>query len=201
MARRNKPRKWSNLKDVLPAAPAKESGEWIEKVFAEKDKRADYTMEELDAEYALLVAEDEAAAAAQRERNIKYEALERRILEELEKVQTVSGQDMWRSREGHTFSPKYDPYPIVKDKAALMQWIRDSKLEDLLTLTKPTLKMIVREAFDTELAALMSPGQRAQLKPGQAGSGAPPPGVEVFLKTGVNARVGSKRTRDDEDDE
>lgn len=199
MARRNKPRKWSNLKDQLPAPPPRQNSEWFDKVIAAKDARAGSTMNELAQEYELLCAEEEAAAQARSERNIKFEALDRRILEELEKVQAVSGQDMWRG-VGQTFSPKFDPYPIIEDKQALRAWVLERGMDLLLTLPKSTLKSLVKEAFDTDLAAQMSPGARAKLKPGDAGSGAAPPGVTVFLKTGVHRTGGSKRSRDDDDD-
>lgn len=201
MGRRKGPRKWSNLKDQLPAAPVNESGEWIEKVFREKDARQQLTMEQLSDEWAALVEEEDKAREAESERNIKFAALERRILEELEKVQEVSGQDVWRGK-GRTFSPKIEPYPVVTDRAKLKAWIKEEGLDDLLTLPPATLKTLTKEAFDTEIAAMMSPAQRAKLKPGKAGSGQAPPGVTPFLKTTVNARVrASKRAQDDGDDD
>lgn len=182
---RNKPRKWSNLKGQVPDAPVNETSEWMQEVFKEKDARKDLGMDELQQEYGDLVAADEAAAAAASERNIKYAALDRRILEELEKVKKVSGQDMWRGN-GHTFSPKFSPRPVVEDSAKLLAWIKETNQEDQLTLPTGRLNAIIAECMNTDLAAILTPAQRATLKPGDPGSGMPPPGIKLFLQTSVH---------------
>jgi len=182
---RNKVRKWSNLKGQVPDAPETQPSEWMQEVFKAKDARQTKSMDELQQEYGELVAADEADKAAASERNIKYAALDRRILEELEKVKQVSGQDMWRGN-GHTFSPKFSPRPVVEDKQALRAWITETGQEDQLELPTGRLNAIIAECMNTDLAAILTPAQRATLRPGDPGSGMPPPGIKLFLQTSVH---------------
>lgn len=200
MGRRNKPRKWSNLEGTLPADTSSELSERFQQVLAEVDKRRGTTMQDLQDEWVDLEEEERFAKLAEYNRNVKYEALERRILEELEKVKAVAGTDMWRGA-AKTFSPKWTPRPSVEDTARLMQWIKDTGQEHQLTLPAPRLKSIVCEALDTDAAALMTPAQRAQLKPGDPASGAPPPGVTVFLDKSVHhttVKAGAPIPQDDD---
>lgn len=202
---RNKPRKWSNLKGQIPDAPV-ELSERFQEVLAETDKLRIketgevFSMADLQNEWVALEEEADFASLQEHQRNVKFDALERRILEELEKVKAVAGTDMWRG-EHKTFSPKFTPRPTVTDLQALMQWIKDTKQEDQLTLAHPRLKAIVCEALDPDAAAAMTPAERAALKPGAPASGLPPPGVKVFLDTGVNhTSVKRARVGDPEDD-
>lgn len=182
---RNKVRKWSNLKGQVPDAPVNETTEWMQEVFREKDARKDKSMDELQEEYAQLSEADEAAEAERAKRNIKYAALDRCILTKLEDVKKVSGQDMWRGN-GHTFSPKFSPRPVVEDKAALRAWIKETNQEDQLELPTGRLNAIIAECMNTDLAKILTPAQRAMLRPGDPGSGIPPPGIKLFLQTSVH---------------
>lgn len=200
MARRKK-RQWSNLKGQIPDDPEQVvMSERMEKVLKEKDERADKSMNDLAQEFASLEEEESFEELARSERNIKFEAIERRILEELEKIQGIAGTDMWRG-DGHTFSPKYQARPIVTDPAKLMQWVRDTGQEALLRLLPSTLQSIVNEALNTDLAATLTPAQRAALEPGSAGSGVPPPGVQVVLRTTVNHRGPGRKRRQGDDEQ
>jgi hypothetical protein len=185
MGRANKPRKWSNLKGQIPDDAEPTISEWMEKVLVEKDTLNAKSMQEIQDEWVALEEEEAFAALAESQRNIKYKALEMKILEELEKVKAVAGTDMWRG-EHKTFSPQFTPRPVVTDLAALMKWIHDTKQEAVLTLAAPKLKSIVCEALDTEAAVAMTPAQRSELKAGDPASGVPPPGVSVFLQTKVH---------------
>lgn len=186
MARANKARKWSNLKGQVPDAAPEELSERMLEVFAAKDERNDKSMDELIAEYASLEEEEAFEVLAASKRSILYEALDRRILEELAKVKQIAGTDMWRG-DGRTASPKYTPQPIVENYDELVEWIKANNLQDTcFTLSKPRLKSIVCEALETDAAAVLTPAERAQLKPGAPGSGAPPPGVKVHLRTSVH---------------
>lgn len=198
MGRANKPRKWANQKGVLPDAPVGESTEWMGLVYEHKDTLAGKTMTELQDEWASLEEEEEFAKLAESKRNIEYRALELRILEELEKVKAVAGTDMWRG-ERKTFSPQFTPRPTVTNLSALMQWIKDTGQEAVLTLASPKLKSIVCEALDTDAALAMTPAQRAELKPGDPASGVPPPGVAVFLQTSVHHTTVKKGLPRDQD--
>lgn len=200
MGRANKPRKWSNLKGIVPDDPEQVVlTEWMIKVLEAKDERQAKSMQELQDEWSDLEEEEAFAELAQSERNIKYAALERRILEELEKVKAVAGTDMWRG-ERKTFSPKLTLRPTVNDLSALMQWIHDTGQESQLSLPAPRLKSIVCEAMDTDAAVSMTPAERAALKPGAPASGQPPPGVKVFLQTGVNHTTVKKAGPPPDDD-
>lgn len=192
-----KARKWSNLDGQLPEEP-KPLSEREVKIRVEVDKLRGMavdndtgelipakTMRELAADYAGLVEEESFEDLAQKKRSVKYEALERVIYDELRRVQELSGQDMWRG-EGQTFSPKFSPIPVITDMAALEAWIEANGYEYLYTIDGGRLKNLVVEALDTDAAAAMSPAERAALKPGEAASGQPPPGVSVFLRKGVN---------------
>lgn len=155
-------------------------------VLKEKDERATKTMKELAEEYAGLEVEDATAAEAQSRRNILYDAIERRMLEELAKVKELSGDDTWRGESAGTFSPQFKIKPVVEDPVTLMAWVRESGREAQLRLMPATLASIVTEALETQYAALLTVSQRAELKPGEPGSGTPPPGVGVFLRETVH---------------
>lgn len=193
MARRNKPRKWSNLKGTVPQVPVEISPRQ-EQVFQQRDERRGQGMPDLTTEWAKLEAADTVAADAQSKRNITYDALEVLMLEELEKIQTLSGQDQFRGPDG-TFSPKNTLYPTVKDEAALKAWVIESGMSSMLELPRPRLASIVAAAYDMTNADLLTPAARAGLKPGQPMSGMPPPGVEVFIKTTVHHAGGKSTTK------
>lgn len=185
---RNKPRAWSNMKGTLPSDEPTELTPFMQDVFKAKDERAAKTIHELAAEFKDLCEEEEFEALAQADRNIKYAAIEKRVLEELEKIKAMSGTDMFRG-EQVTFSPQFTPRPMVKDPEALMTWIRETKQEYLLTLPASRLKSLIVQIYDKDAAALMTPAQRAALQPGQPASMQPPPGVEVFLHEGVHHTI------------
>jgi hypothetical protein len=190
---KNKARKWSNLVGKLPEDAPRESSEWMEKVFVLKDELKSATMDDLACAYADLDEEEALAELAQKERNIKYKALELRILEELDKVKAIAGTDMWRGR-GQTFSPKFTPRPVIENPAALAQWIQDTGQQHLLTLPPARLKSIVCEALDPDGAAVLNAAQRAALKPGDPASGACPPGVSAFMAFGLNHTTTRKKS-------
>jgi hypothetical protein len=196
-----KPRKWSNLKGQLPAPPV-DDNERLRRIDEAKAERLTRTMDELAAEWARLDVEHDAAKVAERERNIKYAALEARILEEIDKIKAMAGTDIWRGAPG-TFSPRYLPFSTVTDRDALLKWVKDSGLEDRLVTDLPTstLNDIVKAALDPQVVAYLTPAQRAALRPGQPGSMQPPPGVKVYLKTTVGRTDASETPAKDEEEE
>lgn len=187
---RNKPRANAHLLGKVPDAPV-EISERMTRVLAEKDKRrtkadgTSYTMDDLAAEYGSLEEEEEFEDLARTERSVTFEALEKRILEELERVKSIAGTDMWRG-QGQTFSPKHVLNVHVTDAVALRRWIKETDQEHVLSIPAPRLKSIVAEALNPELAVAMTPEQRILLKPGAPGSMQPPPGVSVTLHTTIN---------------
>jgi hypothetical protein len=193
-----KSRAFSNLKGVVPDYKEVTASDRQLRVNAETDKRAAKSMMELADEYGELCLSDDAAAAEAKERNIKFEALERRILPILENAKAQGYGDMWRGL-GQTFSPKYKPRPAVKDRSALLKWIKDTGQEDQLTLPDGRLGEIIKEAFDEQIAMALHPDDRAKLKPGQPGSMQAPPGVEVYLQTTVHHTGGKQQEPTDDD--
>ena len=179
MAKR-KARKWSNLKGDVPEQEVEVSERELA-IRAKTDEWRGESMAELAIEYQQLVEEEEFATLAAKQRSIMYEALERLILDELKRVEEVSGQDMWRG-EGQTFSPKTTVIPVVTDKAEVMKYLKDTGQEALLTLEYPRLKSLVTDAL--EAIALMTPAQRAELVGVTLDK--PLPGVKIFIKNGVH---------------
>lgn len=179
-----KARKWSNFADTIPPPVAGVSEREL-KVREATDDRADKPMQELALEYQELVEEEEFEDLAKKARSIKYEALERRIRQELKKLDEYAGTDMWRGA-GQTFSPQNMIIPVVTDRAALRQYLEDTKQQHLLTLDGSRLKSLVTdvlESFET-----MTPAERAActFTPEQ-----PLPGVKIYLKPGIH-RTGGK---------
>src|ERR1041385_3404928 len=117
-----KKRKWSNLAGQVPDEP-KPPTERELKIRTRCDELRGLaldpdgrpvpakSMRDLAADYAALVEEESFEELAAKKRSVEYEALERVILDELNRVQELSGQDMWRG-EGQTFSPKFNVVPI-----------------------------------------------------------------------------------------
>lgn len=195
MAKRNKPRAWDNLKGQVPKDPAQvELTPRMRQVLAEKDKRAALAMADLEGEWLQLEEEEEFEDRLKAERSIKFDALRKVILEKLEEVKRVAGTDMWRGAD-MTFSPKNILNVHVTDYAAFMRWIRDTDQDHLRTVPNGRIKSIVHEAMNTDLAAALSPAQRAELKPGAPGSGAPPPGIAISLHETVHPTSTKRKSR------
>lgn len=188
---RKKAGKWANQVGTIPEEQKDTVSPWFKKVLEEKDTLQGLSMAELDAKWAALEAEDEAVEEARKARNIKYEALEMRILEEIERIKTISGQESWRGN-GTLITPKRVLRPSVKDKAALRAWVEEHDMEAMLELPSGRLNSLVTDAFDTENASILTPAQRATLSAGMPGSQLAPPGVEVFMKTTVNRTARGK---------
>lgn len=183
-----KQRKWSNLQ--VPEEPV----ELTEREVAIRKLADEYrgsegviwTMRALAVEYASAVEEEKFETLAAKERSVKYEALERVIREQLQMVEDLTGQDMWRG-EGQVFSPKFTPIPVIHDRDSFMRWLEDEGvLMDYLKLDSDKVKDLVKECLDTDAAVTMTPAERAALKPGQPASGQLPPGVSVFMRRGIN---------------
>lgn len=180
MSRSKKPNKWATVN--LPEEPI-EVDEWFQAVLDAMRERATSTMRQLSAEYDMRERILDALDKTRKKQTAIIEALNRRILEELER----SGSDVWRD-EGHTYSPSSDVSAKVRDRAAFVQWVKDSGQEELLTVMPATVKSLTKNALDPEVAASLSPQERAKLKPGDAGSCAPPPGVEAFARKTLGRR-------------
>lgn len=176
MAKKN--RKWTNLPGTVP----EEIVELSEKELAIRkatDERRAKSMSELAAEYGDLCEEEEFADLAKKARDIVYEALERLIGDQLKRIQTLSGQDTWRG-DGQLFTPKISVIPLVADRTALMQYLKDTKQESLLTLEFPRLKSLTTTVLD-DLES-MTPAERSLSTVTYT---EPLPGVKLYLKHGI----------------
>lgn len=81
--------------------------------------------------------------------------------------------------DGTTISINPEPYPTVKDREALLKWVRANGMEELLTLQYQTMAKIVKEAIE--------------------GGQALPDGVEVFLKDKLSRRTkGGKKEQQEQ---
>jgi hypothetical protein len=102
------------------------------------------------------------------EHNLRIEALSQLLVSAMEdqsvqKIELSSGALVYLQDT---------PYPVVKDREALMVWIKKQRMVNLLTVHYQTLKGLVNEMLV---------------------SGKPcPPGVEVFLKTQARLRNGDR---------
>lgn len=104
--------------------------------------------------------------------NVEIEALSQLLVAALEdqniqKVELASGAVCYLQDT---------PYPQVRDREALMAWIKKTRMASLLTIHYQTLKGLVNE----------------RLVNGQAA----PPGVEVYLKT--QARIRNSKNGDEQ---
>ena len=202
---RNKPRANAHLIGKIPDAPVELTERQVA-VYADRDRlrtREDGTpasMDDLAAEYGGLVEEEDFEDLAKSERSVKFDALERLILEQLEGIKRIAGTDMWRG-EGQTFSPKHVLNVHITDPAALRKWIKDTDQEHVLAIPAARLKSITAEALNPELAVAMTPAERAALKPGQPGSMQPPPGVSVSLHHTINHTAQKRRVVAPADDD
>jgi hypothetical protein len=197
---RAKTRKWSNLKgSEIDDSNAIELTPRQTKVLTEVDKRRvkedsgdPVTIKDLEQEWSTLEEEEGFEDQGREDRSILFAALEKRVLEELERIKDQTGIDMYRG-EQVTFSPKFVLNSSVENPQVFYAWVKKKVLEHMLTMPVGRLKSIVATAMDTDLAAAMTPAQRAALEPGEPGSGVPPPGVRVTLHTTINHT--SQRTR------
>jgi hypothetical protein len=164
-----------------------------------KDKLASVELKELQEKWFALDLEEARAASLAKHRSILYAALERRVLEELKKIEDMAGTDQYKGPLG-TFSPKYGVEPSVENNETLTEWAKENGFEELLQLPSGKLKEIVTDALDPKAAMSLTVPQRASLPPGSAGSGQAPPGVKLWFHTSVNF-TSKKAKTEPEDDE
>jgi len=108
------------------------------------------------------------------ELNVELEALSQLLVEALEDQQIQKVE----LASGATCYLQDTPYPVVKDREALLAWIKKQKMASLLTIHYQTLKGIVNERL--------------------VGGKTVPPGVEVYLKTQARLRNGTSSSEDRE---
>lgn len=108
-------------------------------------------------------------------RKKKLESIEKKINLEIEATETLlasllesSGEESFKSTLGGSFSIKDEVYVTVKDKKAYSEWAKSNGYEDEFQMHHKKTESIVNE----------------RLLNGEP----PPPGVEVFMKLGINAR-------------
>jgi hypothetical protein len=75
---------------------------------------------------------------------------------------------MFRLQDGTSLSLKDDPYPQVIDRDAFHKWVHEQSKEDLFSVHYQTMASLVKEYLED--------GQPT------------PPGIKVFIKTGITRR-------------
>jgi hypothetical protein len=164
--------KYSNLKSKLPAFVEEESYQSKvdtakQFILASAENAEAANVNRLAALFSERKRAKEALEESISELNVEIEALSQMLCEALE------DQDMQKVTlsSGALVYLQDTPYPQVKDKEALMAWIKKQKMNTLLTIHYQTLKGLVNEML--------------------VGGKPCPPGVEVFLKTSARLRNGA----------
>lgn len=203
--------KWTNLKGQVPAAPVEQTyGDKIRAEQAELRTTLDgspASMKDHVTLYNTLHAEKVSLAAREKEINLSLEALTGLINECLNQ----SGSDIWRG-EGYSFSENVEPYASVADKAAVLEHFLP--LNAIRTLLKrggvdgarragALLDQAIQKSgilsvpFQTLNAMVKAEAEAGDLTIETINEGednettvvkSTIPGVNVYLKTGLNRR-------------
>lgn len=178
-----KAKQWTSL--GLPAEPEDKQSERFQEIIRLKDERAQIKLADIVEE--LNDVKDERDLISKRDQQLSRleEALERLILDALD----TQGADQIKIG-GRTFSERVDVIPLVEDRDAMLNWVKQT-CPELLKVDSGNLKTIVKEALDPEVAATMTPAQRAALEAGQPGSNKLPPGVGAYTRR----TLGSPRSK------
>lgn len=99
-----------------------------------------------------------------KELNVDLEALSQLLVHEME----GEGLDLFRLDSGDSLSIKDEPYCSVADKNIFINWIKDSRMEDLLTVHYQTLSAMTKQRLESGKPA--------------------PPGIKVFMKSSITRR-------------
>lgn len=200
--------KWSSLKDSIPMET--KDPIYRDKVRVERERRKTIddrpaTMLDFVEEYNRLDDEKRKNAEREKEINLALEALTGLINDELK----TSGSDIWRGL-GYSFSENVSPRPLIIDKAAMLEHflplrkLREevstiasrseliARIEDIerrasiLSLNSKTLEgMVKAEADAGDLTIEQEEGENGESRTVVKST---IPGVNVFLKSGVNRR-------------
>lgn len=160
--------KYSHLKERFGPAPVTDQ-KWQNKVDELKNS-LQYQQDpaQLSIEFRRLKDEKEALEAKIRELNVAIAAHDIALAAWLEEA----GLTQFKTDDGDTLFIKDEPYTSVEDREKWMGWIQETKQEALLSVNYMTMNSIVKD----------------RLQQGQP----VPPGLKVYIKTGINIRRGSK---------
>jgi hypothetical protein len=178
-----KAKQWKTV--GLPSEPEDEQSERFQEIIRLKDARAGLQLAELVEEFNDVQDERDIISKRDAQLSRLEEALERLILEHIDK----QGAEQIKIG-GRTFSERIDVLPNVTDKKALFEWVKET-CPEFLKIGEGHLKTLVKEALDPEVAATMTPAQRAGLKAGEPGSNKLPPGVGAYTRR----TLGSPRSK------
>jgi hypothetical protein len=151
--------KWSSFKGKLEE-PIKGDGKYIDRINARLGVVATRTLDQLTSDFNETREAKDACAKTLKEHEFELEVLTRAIVKRMEDENTESV-----TKHGYRWTPSPEPYPQVKDKLALRKWV-DEFMPDNLSLPAATLEATVK----------------AKLEVGDE----LPPGVDVFMKTGLS---------------
>lgn len=151
--------KWSFLKDRYPQAPLSDDRRYVDQVATNLREYSDLTLVELAHLYDDLFERKDQIDRELQDVKARLDATASLVGARLDDQGLESVVI-----NGYRWTPVYDPYPSVRDKAKLRAWAADH-MPDNLTLHPQTLRAVVRDALDPD-----------------AGSFELPPGVDIFVK-------------------
>ncbi len=158
---------YSQFKNTLGAPPVKDQ-RWQDKInLFQTTLNYKNDAAKMAAELIKLRAEKAAIAEREKEVNVKIEAHHQMLVEWLE----GAGLTQFKTDDGYTIFIKDEPYSSIEDEKQFLTWIRESGQEELLSVHYQTLNSIAKDHLT---------------------AGKPtPPGLKVFIKTGINVRKAS----------
>lgn len=153
--------KWSKFKNTLVRFAQPEA--WQSKVDKRKQHFSQMSKVELCKQFTLVKDEKDRLNDELSVANIDEEALHQILVELLE-----SEGDTQIKNEFGTFFIRDEPYCSVQDRRAYLDWVRESKMEDILTVNYQTTSGLVKKKLED--------GEDV------------PPGITVFLKSSIGFR-------------
>lgn len=157
---------YSHLKERYGAPPVQDPP-WQEKVNKERSV-LENNPTKLAESYKDLRARKDALEEQIKVLNIQIAAREQALVSWLE----GSGLTQFKMADGTTVFIKDSPYSSVEDKDKFIAWIRETGQEALLSVHYQTMNGLVTQRL---------------------ANGEPePPGIKVFIKSGINMRKGAR---------
>lgn len=180
-----KAKQWKNI--GLPSVNDDDStGDWWDRVWRLKGERQSSSLQTLADEYNEVQEEMDIINARRSELTALKEALDRRILEEIDKSGiekvTLSGQ---------TFSERIDIETTVTDRIPFLKWIAKN-FPEFLTVNAGHIKTLAKTAIDPDAVADIPIAERNNIPEGMPGSNKLPPGVSAATKRTLG-RVETKK--------
>jgi hypothetical protein len=164
--------KWDYLRSKYPKVPV--DADYQQKVDAILDtvaegynlKLRDLPDADLKNVYVEKRAELDGLNAQVKTLTLEIEAITRLMVEHMEE----EGQSNITFEDGISIGHSVEPYPFVEDQSKLLQWVKDNKMEAMLTLNYQTMSSLVKERLEGKVNEPL------------------PDGVNVFMKDKLSCR-------------